>query len=142
MFLNINSKIKYIVLINILSYVSSILFLLIKKRKIFSYYTDIIILFLLYMLKFNNMNNYILILIIFFEGIFRYSLESISLKKVYKECPVNCEIDYSIVVELINNMFRFIIITIFFIFNMKLYYILMISNVFLIVSIFIKYDNV
>ena len=139
---SINSKIKYIVLVNILSYVSSIIFILIKKSKTINYYRVVILLSILFIIKFNTESKNLLLVIVFFEGICRYVLENITLKKIYKDCFKKCLVEYSVLVELIKNIFRFLIMIIFYLLNFNMYQILIISCVLLSLTIFIKYDNV
>ena len=139
---SINSKIKYIVLVNILSYVSSIIFILIKKSKTINYYRVVILLSILFIIKFNTDSKNLLLVIVFFEGICRYVLENITLKKIYKDCFKKCLVEYSVLVELVKNIFRFLIMIIFYLLNFNLYQILIISSVLLAFTIFIKYDNI
>jgi hypothetical protein len=140
-YINLNSKIKYIVIINILSYLSSIFVLLSKKEKRYNYNIIVILISILFIIKFNINNKNILLIIIFFEGILRYLLENISMNKIYIESNLNTIVDYSTIIELIKNIFRFIILFTFYLFNINLYYILILSSICFLLSIIIKYDN-
>ena len=141
-FLNISTKIKYIVLVYIFSYLSSIILLLIKKINLLNYKFIITCLCILFIIKFNTTNKTFLLAIVFLESIFRYLYENLIFKKIYQDCYKKCVVDYSVIVEFIKNIFRFIILFIFYILNINMYYVLIISCIILFFSVFIKFDSV
>ncbi len=145
-YLFIKKEISYLGVINIICGLGSIIYIYFLSKKMDKNKKDYLkisslLLALVFFLKVNITNSKIFLAIIFFEGISKSALDAIVLRNTYAYGK-NYEVtNYIGFIELINNITRTLFLIIFYIFNLSLKSIILISIVGIIINAFIKFDD-
>ena len=145
-YINIKKDLTYLGVINIISGLGSIIYIYILSKKMDKNKKDYLkisalILAIIYTLKINITNPQIFLIIMFLEGIFKSALDTIILRNTYaygKNYEVTSYIEFT---ELINNITRVIFLITFYILNLNLKTIIIISIIGIIINSFIKFDD-
>ncbi len=143
-YLNISKSFRFLGIINIIIGIGSIIYIYIiskvmdKKKK--NYLSlSCILLGIIFTLKINVSSKNLFLLVIFFEGIIKSSLDAITLRNMYvysKEFTLDLYISY---VEVINNLSRVIILLMLLSFSLKGIIIICILGIF--ITSIIKFDD-
>lgn len=145
-FIYIKKELSYLGVINIISGFGSIIYIYLLSKKMDKNKKDYLkisslLLGVIYLLKISITNSHIFLIIIFFEGIFKSALDTIILRNTYaygKNYEVTTYIEFT---ELLNNITRTCFLIIFYIFNLSLKTIIIISIIGIITNAFIKFDD-
>jgi len=145
-YINIKKEMTYLGITNIICGIGSIIYIYILSKKMDKNKKDYLkisslLLALIYILKINITNANIFLIIIFLEGVFKSALDTIILRNTYaygKNYEVTNYIKFT---ELLNNITRTIFLIIFYILDLSLKTIIIISIIGIITNAFIKYDD-
>lgn len=145
-YINIKNEITYLGIINIICGIGSIIYIYLLSKKMDKNKKDYlglssILLAIVYFLKINTSNTILFLLIIFFEGISKSALDTVVLRNTYaygKNYEVQSYIGF---IELLNNITRTIFLILFYIFNINLKYIILLSVVGMLINAYIKFDD-
>lgn len=145
-YLNVKKEFNYIGVINIICGIGSVIYIYYLSKKMDKNKKDYLkisslLLAIVYLLKITIKNSKLFLIIIFFEGIFKSALDTIILRNTYaygKNYEVTSYIKFT---ELLNNITRTIFLIIFYILDLKLKTIIIISIVAIVINAFIKFDD-
>ena len=132
-YINIKNELKYIAIANALIGISSIIYILYLAKKMDKNKKDylnhiLIIMFITLVIKLNIHSSTAMLIIIFFEGISKSTLDTIILGDIYSYKKNLNNISYIIFIEMIYSLFRSIILIIYIIININLKGILYIGS--------------
>ena len=145
-YLYIKKEFTYIGITNLICSIGSIIYIFIisknmdKNKKDYLSITCIL-LSILYIGKLNINNTNLFYIIVFIEGILKVTLDTIVQRNAYvygRNYDVNSYIEF---IELLNNIFRTIILIIFYLLNLNLRNIIYIGILGIFINSFVKYDD-
>ena len=145
-YLYIKKEFTYIGITNLICGIGSIIYIFIisknmdKNKKDYLSITCIL-LSILYIGKLNINNTNLFYIIVFIEGILKVTLDTIVQRNAYvygRNYDVNSYIEFT---ELLNNIFRTIILIIFYLLNLNLRNIIYIGILGIFINSFVKYDD-
>lgn len=145
-YLYIKKEFTYIGITNLICSIGSIIYIFIisknmdKNKKDYLSITCIL-LSILYIGKLNINNTNLFYIIVFIEGILKVTLDTIVQRNAYvygRNYDVNSYIEFT---ELLNNIFRTIILIIFYLLNLNLRNIIYIGILGIFINSFVKYDD-
>lgn len=145
-YLYIKKEFTYIGITNLICGIGSIIYIFIISKKMDKNKKDYlsitcILLSILYIGKLNINNTNLFYIIVFIEGILKVTLDTIVQRNAYvygKNYNVNSYIEFT---ELLNNIFRTIILIIFYLLNLNLRNIIYIGILGIFINSFVKYDD-
>lgn len=145
-FLYIKSNLSYLGVINVISGIGSVIYIYILSKKMDKNKKDYlfissIFLGVIYLLKISIKSSYIFLLIVFFEGVMKASLDTIVLRNTYAYGK-NYEVcSYIGFIELLNNVSRTIFLTMFYMFDVSLKVVVIVSIIGIFVNGFVRFDD-
>ena len=145
-YLYIKKEFTYIGITNLICGIGSIIYIFIISKKMDKNKKDYlsitcILLSILYIGKLNINNTNLFYIIVFIEGILKVTLDTIVQRNAYvygRNYDVNSYIEFT---ELLNNVFRTIILIIFYLLNLNLRNIIYIGILGIFINSFVKYDD-
>lgn len=145
-YLYIKKEFTYIGITNLICGIGSIIYIFIISKKMDKNKKDYlsitcILLSILYIGKLNINNTNLFYIIVFIEGILKVTLDTIVQRNAYvygRNYDVNSYIEF---IELLNNIFRTIILIIFYLLNLNLRNIIYIGILGIFINSFVKYDD-
>lgn len=145
-YLYIKKEFAYIGITNLICGIGSIIYIFIISKKMDKNKKDYlsitcILLSILYIGKLNINNTNLFYIIVFIEGILKVTLDTIVQRNAYvygRNYDVNSYIEFT---ELLNNIFRTIILIIFYLLNLNLRNIIYIGILGIFINSFVKYDD-
>lgn len=145
-YLYIKKEFTYIGITNLICGIGSIIYIFIISKKMDKNKKDYlsitcILLSILYIGKLNINNTNLFYIIVFIEGILKVTLDTIVQRNAYvygRNYDVNSYIEFT---ELLNNIFRTIILIIFYLLNLNLRNIIYIGILGIFINSFVKYDD-
>ena len=145
-YLNIKKEFNFLGVINIISGLGSIIYIYLLSKKMDKNKKDYlkassIFLGIIYLLKINISSTKLFLIIMFFEGVMKSALDTIVLRNTYaygKNYKIPNYIEF---IELLNNITRTLFLIIFYILDLNLKTIIIISIVGIIINAFIKFDD-
>lgn len=145
-YLYIKKEFTYIGITNLICGIGSIIYIFIISKKMDKNKKDYlsitcILLSILYIGKLNINNTNLFYIIVFIEGILKVTLDTIVQRNAYvygRNYNVNSYIEFT---ELLNNIFRTIILIIFYLLNLNLRNIIYIGILGIFINSFVKYDD-
>ena len=145
-YLYIKKEFTYIGITNLICGIGSIIYIFIISKKMDKNKKDYlsitcILLSILYIGKLNINNTNLFYIIVFIEGILKVTLDTIVQRNTYvygRNYDVNSYIEFT---ELLNNIFRTIILIIFYLLNLNLRNIIYIGILGIFINSFVKYDD-
>ena len=145
-YLYIKKEFTYIGITNLICGIGSIIYIFIISKKMDKNKKDYlsitcILLSILYIGKLNINNTNLFYIIVFLEGILKVTLDTIVQRNAYvygRNYDVNSYIEFT---ELLNNIFRTIILIIFYLLNLNLRNIIYIGILGIFINSFVKYDD-
>lgn len=145
-YIYIKKEFEYLGIVNIICGLGSIIYIYILSKKMDKnkkdyLTTSIIFLGIIYIFKISLENPNLFLIIIFFEGIFKSALDTITLRNTYAYGKNYSSKEYITFIEMINNLTRTILFLIFYLLNIPLKIILIICIIFLCITSLIKYDD-
>jgi len=145
-FLYIKSDLSYLGVINIISGIGSVIYIYILSKRMDKNKKDYLLassifLGIIYLLKIMIKNSYLFLLIIFFEGVMKSSLDTIVLRNTYAYGKNYDVCSYIGFIELLNNLFRTVFLIIFFVLGVSLKFIIIVSILGIFVNAFVRFDD-
>ena len=145
-YLYIKKEFTYIGITNLICGIGSIIYIFIISKKMDKNKKDYlsitcILLSILYIGKLNINNTNLFYIIVFIEGILKVTLDTIVQRNTYvygRNYDVNSYIEFT---ELLNNIFRTIILIVFYLLNLNLRNIIYIGILGIFINSFVKYDD-
>lgn len=145
-YLYIKKEFTYIGITNLICGIGSIIYIFIISKKMDKNKKDYlsitcILLSILYIGKLNINNTNLFYIMVFIEGILKVTLDTIVQRNAYvygRNYDVNSYIEFT---ELLNNIFRTIILIIFYLLNLNLRNIIYIGILGIFINSFVKYDD-
>ena len=145
-YLYIKKEFTYIGITNLICGIGSIIYIFIISKKMDKNKKDYlsiscILLSILYIGKLNINNTNLFYIIVFIEGILKVTLDTIVQRNAYvygRNYDVNSYIEFT---ELLNNIFRTLILIIFYLLNLNLRNIIYIGILGIFINSFVKYDD-
>lgn len=145
-YLYIKKDFSYLGVVNIICGIGSIIYIYFLSKKMDKDKKDylsasLLLVGLVFLIKLFISTPSLFLIVIFFEGIIKSSVDVITTRNTYCYGKNYEEVVYICFIELINNIFRTIILLLFYIFNFNLVYSLLICILGIFISVFIKYDD-
>lgn len=145
-YLFVKRELNYIGLLGIFCSLGSILYIYFIARKMDKNKKDYlkvssVFLALTFILKLNVKIRILFIIVTFFEGIFKSSLDTIVLRNTYVYGKNYNIVNYILFIEYLNNIVRFLFLLIFYIINLNIKAIIIISIISIIINGFIGFDD-
>lgn len=145
-FINVKDKYSFIGIISVITGIGSIIYIYILSKKMDKSKKDylsisLLIMSIIYILKINIKKEYLFLIITFFEGIFKSSLDTIVLRNTYAYQKNYDVTSYVIFIELINNIGRTLFLILFYITNIELKTMFYICIIGMLLNVFVKYDD-
>lgn len=145
-YLNIKKDLSYLGVINIICGIGSIIYIYILAKKMDKNKKDYfkvssLLISIVYIFKITITNPKLFLIIIFFEGIMKSSLDTIVQRNTYAYGKNYDAPSYISFIELLNNITRTLFLIIFFILDLSLKQIIIFSIFGIIVNAFIKFDD-
>lgn len=145
-YLEISKKYEFIGMSNAIICIASIIYVyflakIMDKNKKDYLSLVCILLAITWIFKLNVYSKTIILIIMFFEGIFTFGLETITLRNIYSYGKEYKVLSYNLFMEALRNTSRIIILTIFILLSFNLKFILYIAVFSLILNSIIKFDD-
>ncbi len=145
-FIEISKKYEYIGISNAIVCIASIIYVyflakIMDKNKKDYLSLASILLAVVWFLKLNIYSSSLILVIMFFEGIFTFGLETIILRNIYSFGKEYKVLSYNLFMEALRNTSRIIILIIFIILSVNLKVVLYAGVISLIINAIIKFDD-
>lgn len=132
--------------LNIISGVGSILYIYILSKKMDKNKKDYLSLSLLlmgfiYVFKLFVYSKYLFLIIVFVEGVIKSSVDTITLRNTYCYGKNYDVISYVAFIEIINNVGRTLFLVLFYLLDLGLMQIILVSVIGLFLNVFVKFDD-